>query len=129
MIGILIVSHGNLASEMISALEHICGKQENISSVSIFSTDDMEAKRNEMIEKTTVLNKGKGVIIFTDIFGGTPSNLAISLLKQDEVEVIAGVNVPMLVKLAQERGKMSIASAVNAVIEAGKKYITSASQF
>ncbi len=129
MIGIVIVSHCNLANELIVALEHISGKQQQIESVVIFDNDDVEAKKQELNDKVKSVNSGKGVVIFTDIFGGTPSNLAISLLKQDEIEVVAGVNVPMLVRMAQDRDKMGLNGAVKMSIDAGKKYITSASQF
>ncbi len=129
MIGIIIISHEKLSEELVRTVEHIMGKQQQLVAISVFADDELEAKRKEIAKNIQQVNSGKGVIIFTDIFGGTPSNLAISLLKANEVEVIAGVNVPMLIKLVQERKKISISEAVSSVIEAGKKYITSASQF
>ncbi len=129
MIGIIIMSHGNFAKEMLNSVQHITDARDGMDSVCLFPDDDVETKRQELIEKIKLVDKGKGVVIFTEIFGGTPSNIAISLLEQNKVEVLAGVNIPMVVKLVQEREKSPIKSAIDASIEAGKKYITSASQF
>ena len=111
MIGMILVSHGHLAEEMKAVLEHIVGKQDAVETVGIFSDDDMEQRRAEIQEKIKQVDSGDGVIILTDMFGGTPSNLAISVMEQANVEVIAGVNLPMLIKLAQLRTAMPLKEA------------------
>ena len=128
MIGLVLVTHGNLAREFISAMEHVVGPQENVTSVCIGPDDDMEQRRREIIDSVAKVDKGKGVAILTDMFGGTPSNLAISVLDQGKVEVIAGINLPMLIKLASLRGSASLTDAVAQAQEAGRKYINVASQ-
>jgi PTS system mannose-specific IIA component len=128
MIGIVLVTHGELAREFVGALEHIVGPQEDILSVCIGPEDDMEARREEIIASVAKVEKGQGVVLLTDMFGGTPSNLAISVLDQGRVEVIAGVNLPMLVKLASLRDAKDLAAAVQEAQEAGRKYINVASQ-
>jgi len=128
MIGMVLVTHGRLAAEMVNALEHVVGKQEQIAAVCIAPDDDMEERRREIVEAIARMDSGSGVVLLTDMFGGTPSNLAISIMDRAKVEVIAGVNLPMLVKLASVRDKASIEEAVAKAQEAGKKYINIASQ-
>ena len=127
MIGLLLVSHRHLADEMKAVMEHVVGPQEFIETVSIFPTDDMEMRRTEIQKKISELNNGDGVIVLTDMFGGTPSNLAISMMNQDNIEVLAGMNLPMLIKLAQIRSSQSLKEATLNAQEAGKKYINAAS--
>ncbi len=128
MIGLVLVTHGRLAEEFLSALEHIVGPQKNVAVVCIEPDDDMEVRRQEIIDKVKAAEDGDGVVLLTDMFGGTPSNLAISVLEQDKVEVIAGINLPMLIKLASVRGKESLNLTVAQAQEAGRKYINVASQ-
>jgi PTS system mannose-specific IIA component len=128
MIGIVLVTQGNLAREFIAALDHVVGPQQYMSAVCIGADDDMERRRAEILESAKACDTGDGVIVLTDMFGGTPSNLAISIMEQAGVEVLAGVNLPMLVKLASLRGR-PIAEAVRMAQEAGRKYITVASRF
>jgi PTS system mannose-specific IIA component len=127
MIGIVLVTHGRLAAEFIAAMEHVVGPQKNVASICIDADDDMEVRRADIAGAVKTADSGRGVIILTDMFGGTPSNLAISLLSSG-VEVIAGVNLPMLIRLASVRGEMSLADAVLAAQEAGRKYISVASK-
>ncbi len=127
MIGLVLVTHGRLAAEFIAALEHVVGKQERIAAVCIGPEDDMEARRREIIERITEVDAGGGVVLLTDMFGGTPSNLAISVLDRGSIEVIAGVNLPMLIKLATVRATESLPRAVASAQEAGRKYINVAS--
>lgn len=126
MIGIVLVTHGNLAREFLSALEHVMGPQPCVSAVYIAATDDMERRRAEILESVGSCDTGDGVVVLTDMFGGTPSNLAISMLDRARVEVLAGINLPMLVKLASVR-TLPIAEAVRLAQEAGRKYIAAAS--
>jgi PTS system mannose-specific IIA component len=128
MIGIVLVTHGRLASEFIEALEHVVGAQRNMSAVCIGADDDMEQRRQEIIDSVAKADEGDGVVLLTDMFGGTPSNLAISVLDQGRVEVIAGVNLPMLIKLASVRASEPLTSAVVQAQQAGRKYINVASQ-
>ena len=128
MIGIVLVTHGRLADELFSALEHVVGGQEKIATVCIGPEDDMEKRRAEILESITKTDDGGGVILLTDMFGGTPSNLAISVMDKANVEVIAGVNLPMLIKLASVRTNNSIDEAAQAAQDAGRKYINIASQ-
>ena len=128
MIGIVLVTHGRLADELVSALEHVVGAQDSIATVCIGPEDDMEKRRAEILESITKTDDGGGVILLTDMFGGTPSNLAISVMDKANVEVIAGVNLPMLIKLASVRTNNSIDEAAQAAQDAGRKYINSASQ-
>ena len=127
MIGIVLVTHGNLAREFLSALEHVVGPQQGVATVCIGPDDDMERRRAEILESARSCDTGEGVIVLTDMFGGTPSNLAISIMEQARIEVLAGVNLPMLVKLASVRNR-PIAEAVRMAQEAGRKYITIASR-
>ena len=128
MIGLVLVTHGKLAQEFISAMEHVVGPQKNVLSVCIGPEDDMEQRRKEIIASVAKVDKGNGVAILTDMFGGTPSNLAISVLDQGKVEVIAGINLPMLIKLASLRSSANLTDAVRQAQEAGRKYINVASQ-
>ncbi len=128
MIGLVLVTHGRLATEMISTLEHVVGPQENIGAVCIDPDDDMEKRRAEILSRVKETDTGQGVVVLTDMFGGTPSNLAISIMDRANVEVIAGVNLPMLIKLASVRGDKPMDEAVLCAQEAGRKYINIASQ-
>ncbi|WP_196260010.1 PTS sugar transporter subunit IIA [Pelagibacterium limicola] len=123
MIGMVLVTHGRLAEEFQSALEHVVGPQEAVAAVSIGPDDDMEGRRNDIIKAVETVDDGKGVVILTDMFGGTPSNLAISVMQDRNIEVIAGLNLPMLVKLARIRGETEMRDAVRLAQEAGRKYI------
>ena len=123
MIGIVLVTHGRLAEEFIAATEHVVGKQQAIAAICIAPEDNMETRRQDIIRAVAETNQGKGVAIMTDMFGGTPSNLAISLLGQEGIEVIAGINLPMLIKLVSVRKDMPLKEAVLAAQEAGRKYI------
>lgn len=127
MIGILIITHGALGSELIAVAEHVVGRQQALVTIPIGPEDDIERRRNEIIAKVAEIDAGSGVVILTDMFGGTPSNLAISVMKPEKVEVIAGANVPMLIKLISVRGSMNLATAALTAQEAGRKYINVAS--
>jgi PTS system mannose-specific IIA component len=128
MIGLVLVTHGRLASEFIVAMEHVVGPQQQIAGICIGPEDDMEERRSQIAEAIQAVDGGVGVIILTDLFGGTPSNLAISLMKSDKIEVIAGVNLPMLIRLDGARKTMDVRGAVAAAREAGRKYISVASE-
>src|SRR3954469_25599947 len=128
MIGLVLVTHGRLASEFIVAMEHVVGPQERIAAICIGPEDDMEKRRGQIAKPIKTVDGGAGVIILTDLFGGTPSNLAISLMKSDKIEVIAGVNLPMLIRLEGARKAMDVRAAVAAAREAGRKYINVASE-
>ena len=128
MIGLVLVTHGRLASEFVRAMEHVVGPQERIAAICIGPDDDMEERRNEIAAAIGAVEAGQGVIILTDLFGGTPSNLAISLMRTEEIEVIAGVNLPMLIRLEGARKTMAVRAAVAAAREAGRKYISVASE-
>jgi mannose PTS system EIIA component len=125
---LVLVTHGRLASEFVVAMEHVVGPQERIGAICIGPEDDMEARRKDIAKAIAKVDDGSGVIILTDLFGGTPSNLAISLMKSDKIEVIAGVNLPMLIRLDGARKTMDVRSAVAAAREAGRKYISVASE-
>ncbi len=128
MIGLILVTHGRLADEFVAAMEHVVGAQEGVATVCIGPNDDMEQRRAEIADKIEAVDTGSGVVILTDLFGGTPSNLAISLLEIGRVEVIAGINLPMLIRLAGARKCMDVAAAVDAAQTAGRNYITVASE-
>ena len=128
MIGLVVVTHGGLAAEFVAATEHVVGRQKNIRAVGITADEDMEIKRHEILRAVQAVDDGHGVIVLTDMFGGTPSNLAISIMDQAKVEVIAGVNLPMLIKLAGVRGNNDLNASIIAAQEAGRKYINVASQ-
>ena len=128
MIGLVLVTHGALAREFVAAVEHVVGPQEQILSVCIGADDDMEKRRREILEAVQAVDTGSGVILLTDMFGGTPSNLAISIIDKANVEVIAGINLPMLIKLTSVRSTDPLKEAVEKAQEAGRKYINVASQ-
>ncbi|NBC19947.1 MAG: PTS fructose transporter subunit IIA [Alphaproteobacteria bacterium] len=128
MIGIVVVSHGNLARELVAATEHVVGEQRRFRSIAIEAEDDIEARREQIRDTAKACDDGAGVIILTDMFGGTPSNLAISVMKAGQIEVLAGVNLPMLIKLAEVRKDMTLDEAAEIAAEAGRKYISIASQ-
>jgi len=127
MIGLVLVTHGRLAAEFVTAMEHVVGPQEAVVPICIGPEDDMEGRRNDIAAAIKAVDTGDGVILLTDLFGGTPSNLAISLMKAERVEVIAGINLPMLIRLASARRTMKIKAAVAAARDAGRKYISVAS--
>jgi len=128
MIGMVIVTHGRLAAEFIAALEHVVGPQSAIAAVCIGPDDDMEKRRQDILRSVSEVDDGSGVVLLTDMFGGTPSNLAISIMDKAKIEVIAGINLPMLIKLASLRQAETLANAVRGAQEAGRKYINVASQ-
>ena len=128
MLGVVIVTHGRLAQEFRAALEHVVGKQDFMDTISIGPDDDIEVRRNELLASVARTKGSGGIVILTDMFGGTPSNLAISVMEETGAEVIAGINLPMLIKLASVRAEMPLAKAISAAKEAGRKYISVASQ-
>lgn len=128
MIGLVIVTHGGLAVEFRSALEHVVGRQSHLETIAIGPDDNMEARRVDILEAVKRVDAGNGVIILTDMFGGTPSNLAISVMDETKAEVIAGINLPILVKLASIRTELPLEKAVVTARDAGRKYIKVASQ-
>ena len=127
MIGLILVTHGRLAEEMRAAMEHVVGAQRNVATVCIGPDDDMEGRRAEIQRRIEEVDTGDGVVLLTDMFGGTPSNLAISQMDRKGVEVLAGMNLPMLVKLAKVRSALPLADAVDCAQTAGRKYIAAAS--
>jgi mannose PTS system EIIA component len=127
MIGLILVTHGRLAEEFVAATEHVVGSQRNIQAISIGPDDDIEQRRRDIVAAVEAVDDGSGVLLLTDMFGGTPSNLAISIMDQGRVEIIAGVNLPMLIKLASVRETESLEQAVVSAQEAGRKYINVAS--
>jgi len=128
MIGLVLVTHGRLAEEFIAATEHVVGPQEALRAVCIGPDDDMDLRSGEIKEAVQSVNQGDGVVILTDMFGGTPSNLALGLMEKGKVEVLAGINLPMLIKLASIRKESPLAEAVAEAAESGRKYINVASQ-
>jgi len=128
MIGMVLVTHGRLAAEFIAALEHVVGPQSHIAAVCIGPEDDMEKRRADILDCVRAVDSGAGVVLLTDMFGCTPSNLAISVMDRAKIEVIAGINLPMLIKLASLRQSEPLAEAVRGAQEAGRKYINVASQ-
>ncbi len=128
MIGIVIVTHGRLAAEFIAALEHVVGPQRDIAAICIGPDDDMEQRRQDILQSVKAVDTGDGVVLLTDMFGGTPSNLAMSVMDRPKIEVIAGINLPMLIKLASLRSTETLSDAVRGAQEAGRKYINVASQ-
>lgn len=127
MIGLVIVTHGRLAEEFVAAMEHVVGPQSLLTPICIGPEDDMAQRRQDILDATFANDEGSGVILLTDMFGGTPSNLAISVMEQTKAEVIAGLNLPMLIKLASLRRNESLAACVQHAQEAGRKYVTVAS--
>ena len=128
MIGIVLVTHGRLAEELVAAMEHVVGPQNAVASICIGPDDDMEERRQEILESIAKVDDGAGVVLLTDMFGGTPSNLAISVIEKANVEVIAGVNLPMLIKLASVRSESALKAAAIQAQDAGRKYINIASE-
>ncbi len=128
MIGLVLVTHGAMASEFLSAMQYVVGPQKQIETVGIFPNDDVQKRRTEILEKVQKVDEGQGVIVLTDMFGGTPSNLAISLMEKEHIEVLAGLNLPMLIKLSNMRENASLKDAAKAAEDAGKKYINLASR-
>jgi PTS system mannose-specific IIA component len=128
MIGLVIVTHGGLAEGFRAALEHVVGQQKQLVAISVGADDDMERRREDILYAVQEVDSGDGVVLLTDMFGGTPSNLAISVIEQANVEVVAGVNLPMLIKLASVRGEVGLQQAVDEAQEAGRKYINVASK-
>ncbi len=128
MIGLVLVTHGGLAREFLAAMEHIVGPQEQVEVISIGPDDDMDQRRADILTAVEDVETGSGVILLTDMFGGTPSNLAISLLDNKKVEVVAGLNLPMLIKLASVRVDKSLLEAADDAQSAGRKYINTASR-
>jgi PTS system mannose-specific IIA component len=128
MIGLVLVTHGRLATEFVVAMEHVVGPQRAIATICIGPEDDMELRRADIAKAIAEVDGGRGVIVLTDLFGGTPSNLAISLMVPGKVEVIAGINLPMLIRLEGARRTMNVRDAVAAAREAGRKYISVASE-
>jgi len=129
MIGIILVTHGRLAEEFVAAMEHVVGEQQDVATICIGPNDDMEQRRGDIARAIATVDSGAGAIMLTDLFGGTPSNLAISLLEPGKTEVIAGINLPMLIRLAGARKEMPLGKAAEAAREAGRTYITIASEF
>lgn len=128
MIGIVLVTHGDLGKELLRATQHVCGEQKQACSISIGPDDDMELRRAEILKTVMEMDVGKGVVVLTDMFGGTPSNLALSIMDKAQIEVLAGANLPMMIKLASVRASLPLDEAVAEAQEAGRKYITVASQ-
>ncbi|HWG04095.1 MAG TPA: PTS sugar transporter subunit IIA [Beijerinckiaceae bacterium] len=128
MIGLVLVTHGHLAKEFRAALEHVVGPQKQVETISIGPDDDMEQRRRDIVAAVSKVDSGKGVVILTDMFGGTPSNLAISVMNEAKVDVVAGINLPMLIKLASVRETIGLEQAVVMAQEAGRKYISVASR-
>jgi len=128
MIGLVLVTHGGLATEFVTAMEHVVGPQRAVAAIAIGPDDDMEVRRADIAAAIAEVDSGRGVVVLTDLFGGTPSNMAISLMQPGRVEVIAGINLPMLIRLEGARRTMNVRDAVAAAREAGRKYITVASE-
>ena len=128
MIGLVLVTHGRLADEFVTAMVHVVGPQDGVATIAIGPEDDMEGRRTDIAAAIERVDTGRGVIVLTDLFGGTPSNLAISLMERGRVEVIAGMNLPMLIRLGSARKAMKVVDAVAAAREAGRKYISVASE-
>ena len=129
MIGMVLVTHGGLATEFRAALEHVVGPQKQLATITIGPEDDMEQRRSDILAAVREVDSGEGVVLLTDMFGGTPSNLAISVMNGGGVEVVAGINLPMLIKLASVRDTANLEQAVAQAQDAGRKYIYVASKF
>ena len=124
MIGIVIVAHGNLAREYLSAVEHVVGHQDGICAIAIAPDDDRSSKQAEICDAADAVDVGDGVVIVTDMFGGSPSNLSLRACSPANRRILYGANLPMLIKLAKSRNK-SVPDAVKAAIEAAHRYINS----
>lgn len=127
MIGIVVVSHGRLAHELVAAAEHVVGRLRRARAVSIDSDDDLDQRRDAILEAVKACDMGHGVVVLTDMFGGTPSNLVLSLRSRAQLEIVSGANLPMLIKLAQTRDILSLEECAHDAAEGGRKYITIAS--
>lgn len=127
MIGMVLVTHGRLAEEFVAATEHVVGEQQDIRAICIGPDDDMDQRREDIVKAVEQVDSGSGVVVLTDMFGGTPSNLAISMLDRGNVEVVAGINLPMLIKMVSVRKTKSLQDAVEEAQAAGRKYINVAS--
>lgn len=127
MIGVVVVSHGKLSRELVAAAEHVVGTQKRFRAITIEAEDNIEARREEIRDTAKACDDGSGVVILTDMFGGTPSNLAISVMTPGKIEVIAGVNLPMIIKLAEVRDQVTLAEAAETAADAGRRYINIAS--
>ena len=128
MIGMVLVTHGHLATEFRAALEHVVGPQKQIATITIGPEDDMEERRQDILQAVASVDTGQGVVLLTDMFGGTPSNLAISVMNSGAIEVVAGINLPMLIKLVSVRDISTLGQAVGQAQDAGRKYINIASR-
>lgn len=128
MIGVVLVTHGRLAQEFRTALEHVVGEQEKFATISINPCDNIESRRDDIVEAIESVDGGQGVIVISDMFGGTPSNLAISMMDRENLEVIAGANLPLLIKVASVRKDNSLEDTVTQALYSGRKYINAASQ-
>jgi mannose PTS system EIIA component len=128
MIGMVLVTHGRLACEFRAALEHVVGPQQQLNVITIDPDDDMDGRRQDIMDAIHHVDTGEGVVVLTDMFGGTPSNLAISAMNGSNVEVVAGINLPMLIKLASVRDESKLQDAVIQAQDAGRKYINVASR-
>jgi PTS system mannose-specific IIA component len=124
LIGIVIVAHGGLAAEYLSAVEHVVGTQTGIHAIAIAPDDDRSLKQDEICDAADSVDTGDGVVIVTDMFGGSPSNLSLRACRLQNRRILYGANLPMLVKLAKSRNK-TVIDAVNAALDAGRKYIDS----
>ncbi len=122
-IGGVIVSHGQVANELLSAAETVVGELRNITAVSIGWHDDVEAAKKEIERAIKQVSAGRGVLLLTDMFGGTPTNISAMFIKQDEVELVTGVNLPMVLKLATTNGNVTLAEIAKSVEEQGKQSI------
>ncbi|MCW5725576.1 MAG: PTS sugar transporter subunit IIA [Maricaulaceae bacterium] len=127
MIGVVIVTHGRLAEELIAAAEHVVGPLDAVAAVNVAPDDDLETRRADIRAAAAAADSGGGVLILTDMFGGTPSNLAMSLVEKGRREVVAGINLPMLIKLAEARGRLNLDDLAEAAAQAGRRYIAVAS--
>ncbi len=128
MIGMVLVTHGHLATEFRAALEHVVGPQKQLQTITIGPEDDMESRRGDIVSAVSAVDSGDGVVVLTDMFGGTPSNLAISVMNGPQVDVLAGINLPLLIKLASVRECSNLTDAVAQAQDAGRKYISVASR-
>lgn len=128
MIGLVLVTHGGLGVALREAMEHVVGAQRHVATVAVEADSDIETQRSEIASKVAEVDTGDGVVVLTDMFGGTPCNLAMSMMNRPGVEVIAGVNLPMLVKLAKVRGSQTLPDAVQCAEAAGRKYIACGSE-
>ena len=128
LVGALVVTHGQLGQELVSAAQAIVGEISYIAAVSIGWNDDVNESKKKIEQAVSEVDQGKGVIILTDMFGGTPSNLSLPLLKRNELEIVTGVNLPMVIKLANQSGTDSLSELVTKVKKQGQSHISIASE-